>query len=143
MSIMSAIIDELENDAGVAAIVSDRISANQANQGAALPYIVVDRIGNDHFHNATSASGMASPTFQVTCWETEQGKNETLATAVREALDGFKGTMGSGGDTANVRTCWLGSEVDLQDDRKGNKFSAHGTAMDFDIMHKETVPTFA
>lgn len=142
MSILTAIIAELAGDAGVSAIVGARIIANQANQDEALPHIVINRIGGEQFQNATAASGLAAPTFQITCWETEPGKNETLATAVREALDGFKGTMGSGGNTANVRTCWLGPSVDLNDEDTGRKFSAHGVAMPFSIMHKETVPTF-
>lgn len=142
MSIMSALIDELANDAAVSAIVGDRIIANQANQEEALPHIVINLISNLHTHHATAAAGVAHPSFQITCWETEPGKNETLASAVREALDGFRGTMGSGGNTATVKVCILGSETNLSDVRKGYKFGVHGTAMDFSIMHTETVPTF-
>ena len=139
---MSAIVNALENDSAVAAIVGDRINANQANQGAAFPYIVVDLISNEHAHHATAAAGVAHPTFQITCWETEPGKNETLATAVREALDGFTGTLGSGGDTAEVKSCILVNETNISDKRDGAKFDAHGTAMELRIMHTETVPTF-
>jgi len=143
MSIDAALRTELKDDATIAGLVSTRIRLSRADQRDTIPYITINRLSGSRFHNATAASGMAIPTFQIDCWGATPILAIAVADAVREAIDGFKGTMGSGGNTANVRTCWLEGEPYLHEPQKGDGIGAHGVAMTFDIMHKETVPTFS
>ena len=141
MSIGSALRTELNDDAGITAIVGTQVTLGQADQRWSLPYVLIHRIGNEHAHHMGGGGGLAEPTFQITCWESTPFLAEALATAVRGAIDAFRGTMGSGGNTAAVRMCHLGGETDLHDSQDGDNIGAYGVAMTFDMAHTETVPS--
>jgi len=141
-SITNAVIDELLNAASVSSIVGTKIRPFVSNQRDTVPNISVKRISGLHVHNASGASGITQDRVQVTVWESTYSKMETLATAVRESLQGFRGTLGTA-QPADVRGIVLDNDPDLQGVANGNARTPIGRALDFKIWHAESIPVFA
>lgn len=143
MSIGTALRTEIVEDSAVTAIVGTQVTVGMAAQKWSLPYVTIQLlpVGEAHTHHMGGGGGLAQPSYQITCWESTRVLAETLATAVREAIDAFRGTMGSGGNTANVRGCFLGPSGDVYVPKSGNNIGVYGVAMTFDLAHAETVPS--
>ena len=144
MSIQSALYEHLKDDAGILAIVGDKVYPVVAGPDDSLPYITYQLISRQHEHDLGAASGLARTRIQVNCWESTAALAETLADTVRDSLDGFRGTMGTV-NTEAVKATLLDGEIEAYDppadpDRaEGGVFSVK---MDFRIWYGETIPTF-
>jgi hypothetical protein len=107
-----AFAQHLIDHAGVGAEVADRIYFQVAPSQAARPYITYQWISGDHVHHLGGASKVGRSVLQVNAWSDVMEDALATAEAVRDALDGYTGTLGSGGNTATVQRCHLGSEFD-------------------------------
>lgn len=143
MSIKDAMYDHLLADVGVSAEVDTRVSSGYANEGETLPYIVIDQAsGGERFHHMTAAAGLVKVVIQLNLYTAGNLGLEALIEAVRAALDGFRGNMGT--PSVNVRMCHLRPDFDalVPASNKSTRHTFH-RAMRFEIAHTETVPTFA
>lgn len=143
MSMRTALVAELEGNGGVSALVGTRIYPVVGPRLATLPYIIYQRISQTHEHHTTAAAGLTTPRWQITCVASSASGAAALGEAVREALDGFRGTMGSGGNTASVRMCHLDNEIEgFEDKDDASPVELHTVILDYMIAHTESVPTF-
>lgn len=92
--IEEALVDILEADAAVAAVVDDRIYPIVLPQGAMLPAIVYQRISGPRAETMQGPSGLAWPRFQFVSVGATFGDAMAVAVAVRQALDGYRGMVG-------------------------------------------------
>lgn len=92
--IEEALYKYLRDDAGVSALVSDRIYPLVAPQGAIMPAIVHQRITTARPQTLDGSSGVALPWFQFRCWAATYDEACALAEAVRLALLRFRGGYG-------------------------------------------------
>lgn len=124
-------------DPTIAAAVADRISAAPAPQNQTYPFITWQRISTPRVSSLGGPSHLASPTFQVDVYsdsrEQRQGGSgfieaRAIATAVRQALDGYDGLVGS--QRGNIA---------LQDERDSVEDEPRivRVSMDFKIWHQE------
>lgn len=129
----------LTGNAGISAIISARMSPQSAPQGAAFPNITFFRVSNDHFHNFAGAEGLVQQIFQIDCRDTDQTIVDSLADAVREALDGFLSKlMGA----IFVKSIHLLDERDrFEPPSDAGQEGVYVNSMDFRISHDETIPT--
>lgn len=99
MTIDEALGYFFKNTAGISALVSDRVYINRLPQTVTLPAITYQRISTPRVlaHDTSGATGTAYPRFQVDAWATTYASAKAITDAVRAALNGYKGTMGSGG----------------------------------------------
>jgi len=141
MSIKTAIRKHLLDRAAISTIVGTKIRFNRADQEDALPYIIITKDGKNPVHHMGGATGLAMPTFTLTCWDNGSIKAETLADEVRDTLDGFQGTLGTSPNDAEVGMCHLVNDFDLDEQRFGDNINAHGVALEFEFAHRETVPS--
>lgn len=74
---------------GITDIVSERISPGDLPQDQTIPAITFRRVSNQRHH----ARRYVSPRFQVNSWARTPMKAEELAQEVREAFEGFHGSM--------------------------------------------------
>lgn len=142
MSFRNALFEQLKDNAGVAAIVSTRIYNSVAPEGSALPFIVLEQIGGDRDHHTGGANGLTRREFQITSYDDKPNDAETLAEAIRDALDGFRGTMGTT-DTENVRGSFLSSSLDKFEPAADSKHakSVYGVDQSWTFWHTSTVPS--
>lgn len=87
------------DDAGIAALVADRVYAVIARQGQREPHIVVHRISGVGDHHMQGPSGLTQSRVQIDCYALDLDVASTLANLVKERLDGFHGSILWGEDS--------------------------------------------
>lgn len=143
VSMLTALVAELTADSGVSTLVGTRIRPGSAAQSDTLPVVIIDLLGDAPEHHMEGVLGLTFKTFQITSLDEDRIDADALDEAVRQALDGFRGTMGSGDNTAAVRMCHRTStRTDvIEDQAKAGQFY-HAVRTDYRIAHTESVPTF-
>lgn len=120
-------------------IGSGRVWARRAPQGVYPPYVIVHQIASRHEHEYSASLGLAFSLVQVDVYAPTVSVAEAGADAVRERLDGFKGTMGS----TVVRGIFLESvRDDVVPEEGGRETAYYGIQSTFEVEHVTTVPTF-
>ena len=111
LTIEEGLVYHLAHAAGVTALVGTRVYGNRIPPKATLPCVVVTRISTTRVltHDTSGGAGTASPRFQVDAWGDLDATVKGITDAVRGALNGYKGTMGSG-STVNVQAAWVDEE---------------------------------
>jgi hypothetical protein len=82
-------------DTGVAAKVGERVYPDVLPNGATLPAIVYQRVSTPRTPRHGEASSFPRPRLQLRIWAKTRKASSQTANAVRSALDGYKGRMGS------------------------------------------------
>ena len=142
MSLMTDLRARLVADATLAGIVGTRVRMNRSEQSDALPRVVIHQISGDHKHHMTAATGKATGRVQIDCHASSPVEAESIAEAVRQSLDGFRGQVNSG---TFVSMCHLDSErADYASPRQGGHASdgVDSIQLDYLIGWSVTVPTF-
>lgn len=96
--------------AGQSTNAGARIYPNVIPQDATLPAIAYQRISGPRVMKHSGASGLAFARIQYSCTAATYSAAKALLHQVRAALNGFTGTMGTGGVT--VEHCIVKNEVD-------------------------------
>lgn len=142
MSEKSAWYSHLDGIVALDAIVSDRIYDSKVPADAARPYVVFYRTGKSNTHHQGGSSQMAESFYQVSCVADDPTTAESIATAIREATDGLRGTMGTGGDALGVFVCRLVNELDSdQTPEFAKDTGAYVVIQDWRVEHLETAPS--
>lgn len=147
MDIETALVTYLNQRAGLTAIVSNRIYGllvPTANQGQSnYPCVTYQVISDANVHSLKGASGLARPRFQITAWGATMADMRAVRGALKDALDGYSGLMG----TVTVQACLKIDERDASPDPNASPglqaARAYGRQMDFFIQYTEPRPTFA
>lgn len=82
----------LSADPAVAALVDARIYPLIAPQSAPLPRIVYTGAGGIRWNSIDGPSGLGQPRVQIDAYAATYGQAHALAKAIRDALDGYRGT---------------------------------------------------
>ena len=128
--IESALHSHLTSDAAVSTIVGTRVYPLLIPQDASLPAIAYQRISALRVTAQDGPSNLARSRLQVTCVAESYSGVKALATAVRQALHGYKGTV----DGVTVGASFLETDVDQYADESG----LYSVQMDFRIWYGET-----
>ena len=107
------------------------MSPEPLGQNQLLPAITYMRVSGTPDHTLTGPSGLNSPRVQVRCWGDKWLDARTLGAAVEAALDGFQGTLVTGG--TYVAFC------EVLDERDGYEPESkrHTFDVDFQIHYQE------
>jgi hypothetical protein len=138
----AAIRDQLEANAGVAAIVGTRIRRGWVDSTDAKPYILITATaGGSQLHHMTAAIPLANTRIDIHCVASSRGGANALSEAVREALDGLPATMGD--QDLVVEMIHLGGPaIEFDEDPKdGSQETVYRDILAFNIWHKQSVPT--
>lgn len=102
MPVETALGTRLNAVSAVTDIVSTRIynsfAPNTASEGLtknANPYITYHQISDPGHHHMTGGSDIASTSFQIDGWARTTAARTSIKEALRTALEGFSGTVGS------------------------------------------------
>ena len=131
----------LAADADVSTAVGTRIYPMVARQGAALPYIVFQRISANHVDSTTGSSGLCEARIQVDCVTDGDLAGyltaRTLAEHVRDALQGYTGVAG----TIDIDIIRLLDDRDgLQEEIEGSEKVRFVVSSDFAVWFAEAIP---
>jgi len=71
-----------------------------APKGVAVPYIVLSRVATTDVYTMNGATGMRSALFQVDCYATDYYTSRSIALAVRQLLESYRGNLPDVNSTA-------------------------------------------
>jgi len=117
-------------DAGVTALVVDRVYSDVLTQGATLPAIVLTLVGGVSIYSTTGLSGLASPKVQVDVYAANPAGRHALADLVRLRLAGYSGPIGAG----VAQGIFLDSTRDLYEDAP----KSYRRSFDFTVWNEES-----
>jgi hypothetical protein len=124
-------------DATIAGLVKTgsvtRIYPGKMPQGQTLTSIVYNEISGQGDQHSQGASGLARVRMQLTAWATTADASHALYLAIKERIDGYRGTMGSGATLVNVQGVFLDSWRDIED----TEANLIGKAADYFINYEE------
>lgn len=93
-SIEESIYYKLSNTAAITAIVpATRIYYITLDDSTALPAVSYQRTGTSRDYTLNETQSMTEATFQVDAWSRTNSEMVSLATEIRDALDGFRGIV--------------------------------------------------
>ena len=118
-------------DTAIAARISNRMHAVKLPQKPVLPALVYTRISSNRGYHSEGQDSLASPRFQLDCWDPDVKGSRELAADVRKRLSGHKGAAGS----ETIQGAFLADDNDLYD----FELDAHRVQMDFIVWHDEAL----
>lgn len=114
-----ALYSLVTGDAGVSALIATRMYPALMPQNVTLPAVSYSVVVAPGDHHGTAASGYVSAIYRIDCWATTFAAARELAQAVREAIDGYRGTVTPAGSPlveVTIGAILLESERDLYED---------------------------
>lgn len=122
----------LAADSGVQAIVSGRLYPRVLPQNVTYPAISYDQVSGVRVRDLLGPSGKVRRRITVNSWASTNIGAWNLADAVRQALDGFDGMMGS----TFVGSVILDNEIAFIEDEAGT-VGVHRVLQDYIVAHAE------
>jgi hypothetical protein len=129
MGIEAALVDVLENHAGLSALVGSRIYALILPQNTAYPGIAYQRISAERVSLMSSDTTMAVARFQLSIWDETYAGAIAVREQVRSALQRYTGTNAG----TEIVDCYLITENDLHDEND----QVYGIAVDIEVHYRE------
>ncbi len=124
-------------------LVSTHVFLSRIPQGSEplnnFPAIVFRRAVGGHSHDLDGSAGFAEAVFDLMAVAVSAVVVESICEAIRQALQGYRGLMGS----TNVGRCTLDDEADdYIESQIGDDVGFHTTTLRYTIGYFETIPTF-
>tara|TARA_R110002020_G_scaffold366922_1_gene578914 strand:- start:133 stop:558 length:426 start_codon:yes stop_codon:yes gene_type:complete len=140
MTLKDEITRYLKGNSGIADVVAGRVFPGLAPQSASRPYLLWARVADVPGHHISAASDMSSALIQVDVMADSSIAAETAAEAVREAVDGYSGTLN---DEFHIDSMWLGSEADFIEPKgDGSDDSTYQISLSITVNYRRSVPVF-
>jgi hypothetical protein len=135
MSLKAALYSYLTSQAGLTALVGNRIYPDLAPPNAVRPYIVYGIISSEHVRNMLGASGFCSRRVQFDIYGSSAISCESVFTALAAALEAKRGNIGSG--SLAVLSSGIESERDnVVPPTDGSQVGKHRRTVDYLIWHR-------
>lgn len=134
----TALYTYLQTKTGVTNLISTRMYPDELPQGHTLPCIVYRVISKNPEHDFGGTSPLTRYRFQLDSYATTRLGADALALAVWNAMDGYRGTMG----TENAQTCHMDNErSDVDAAIDATDVARYITMQDWLIAFTDTAPT--
>lgn len=111
MIIEEGLVAYIPTVTAVHALIVARFYPLRLPENPTYPAVTYQRISTPRIHAHTGPSHLAYPRFQLDCYATTYLGAKAVATAIRVALDGYKGLMGA----VDVQECTVIDERDFYD----------------------------
>jgi hypothetical protein len=123
---------------GVTNLVGTRIRPDALIENETWPAIVLTETSTEHIHTLNRSAGFAESDIDVACFSDTRLEAESVAEAVRDAMQGYIGAAGS----ETIKSCRLDSRnsVYLTPD-DGSDAGIYMTSLSFRVVVTESIPT--
>ena len=115
-----------------------RIYPMIAPQKTTTPYIVFEKISNNHQHQLSGSSGFSRARIQFNVWSDTYLQAQTLAEKIRLTFDGLHGIYM--GDVFVQSVLQMDDDDLLDQDPEKQIADSYGVRMDYEFWFNETVP---
>lgn len=135
-TIEKALYSLLASDGDISALVATRIYPNNVPQDEAAPQITYMQMDGVRDHTMEGPAGLVESRWEMVGWTETYAEARELATAIRQRLDSYRGTVG----TVEIQGIFMDDEDDGPQRMPGvdsaGKWSKY---MNFRVWYKETV----
>ncbi len=139
MSLETDLHAYLKANAGILAVATGGTYHVRRPIDSSAPCLVIGRGAGERGHDLSGGAGYAQPDFDLDCFATSFVTAKAIALAVRTALQGYKGTMGS----TVVHSVIVSDETDLYAyAQNSSDVGMYHTALSATVLYQETIPTF-
>lgn len=107
-----------------------------APKGAVVPYIVLSRVTTADVYTTAGATGTRSALFQVDCYATDYYTSRSIALAVRQLLESYKGTLPDA-DSTVVAAVFTEKDWDLNFEEGASKGFVYRALLQFRVWYYE------
>ena len=129
----------LQTKSSVTAIVGAKVYPVLVDPRKSLPWIGYELSSTDPYMSFAGESGYVKSSLIVTCWAASKSAARALSEALRNVLNGFRGTMGS----MTRVTAMYGNEIDVVYEAEDNAANrVYGVQANLTMSHAQDVPTF-
>lgn len=140
MSLTADLQTYLLAQSGIASLVGAQVYWQAAPQATAFPYITFFLVSEEREHDVAGQCGVVFAFYQVDCWHEGSADIHAIADAVRNAVDGYTGTMGS----TTVQYSKLINRHEFIDSPQFGKEAVEDRVMlEVEIHSVESIPTFS
>lgn len=123
-------------------IAGDRIYPDWVDEVQPRPYVTVIRIDADHVHHMEGASGVVLARIQIDAWGTDRPTAALLYDAIRNRLDGFRGTVTTDDGTLTLSKCFMTTDnMAFVGPAPATERGVYRESMDFETASKESIPS--
>ena len=145
MSVESALYSYLSGIAGVTSLLgsgsSFRLYPDLAPASVARPYATLFVVSTNRVRLVTGPGGIAAARVQIDVWAITSLSRSSVSDALRVALDGYRGSMGS--ELLDVRGVIVdGPFNSMERPEDATEVPIYRARMDVEIIYAETIPTF-
>ena len=140
MSVQSALLYELENNAAVGALIGTDIYDTMAPRGAGFPRIILTQVSGSSEHQLRGETRVANTRIQIASWGTTVDSAIATSDAVRLAISGKTGQWGAGANLATIESCTRqGSFQSVEDPVDGREVRpAIGVIEEYSVIYIQT-----
>lgn len=96
MIIETYLVEKLNADSTLDALIDERIFPVAVVQGTALPRLTYRRISGSNGYDLQGPDGLRTVTTEVRCWARDYPVARTLADHVRRIMDGYREAISAG-----------------------------------------------
>ena len=133
---------QLLASAAVSALIGTRLEPEASSEATILPRIIYSRQSSDRSGYMGGGSGLLFLRIQFDIFAKLKTDLENVADAVRNRIDGFRGTITTGSDTLRFFLVRLEEELDQAvTPTDGSDQIVFHRVLDFFVSCQETVPT--
>ena len=111
MSLRDGLVAHLKANAGVAALVVDRVYHEGMPQNVVYPAVAYAKTSVERFQTLAGPSSLVKARVGVDVWAKTSASAIAVAEAVKLALDGVTGSLGG----TSIQSCTYDSEADLSE----------------------------
>jgi hypothetical protein len=113
-----------------------------APKGAVVPYIVLSRVATSDIYTMNGATGTRSALFQVDCYATDFYTSRSIALAVRELLESYRGNLSDVNATA-VAAVLTAKDWDMPYEEGSGKGFVYRALLQFRVWYYDTAVSVA
>jgi hypothetical protein len=113
-----------------------------APKGAVVPYIVLSRVATTDVYTMNGATGTRSALFQVDCYATDFYTSRSIALAVRELLESYRGNLPDVNATA-VAAVLTEKDWDMPYEEGSGKGFVYRALLQFRVWYYDTAVSVA
>ena len=129
----AGIVTAIKADAGLGALIGDKIYADKAPQNVTLPYITYQIVTEEGVHHQTGITSLASTDIQFSVWAATASSRFDIKDALRVLFDGkIHQTFGSAFCQRVINT---NNNDTIESQEDGSQNFSYGVFMDFEFWH--------
>lgn len=134
--ITQGILQLLTSDTDVSALVGTKVQWILAPKGWTLPYIILGRVDVGDTYTTEGTSGLRDLLLQVDCYATDYYTSQSIALAVRQLLESYRGNLPDVNSTA-VTAVFTEKDWDMPYE-EGAKGFVYRALLEFRIWYYES-----